>query len=382
MEAVIDKKNKNKISPKQYIAILLIVFIAVISLINTEYIVEILPVSAVSEYNISADETRQYAAFRDYVLVFDRNGIAAVDKFGKEKWKVSENLDVPIAAVSNNKIAVASTGGNEIFLIDKNGRYISFLSDNPINNLKLTDNGLILAITDKKMYNGGVTVFDDKGNSLFAWWAGESRLIDASITKNRILAVSSLITEDNQIRTEISYFNLNKSSEKYTSKKFDGLINCIKWITDNKLITVSENKVSVFDTNGKEKWTKDFGKNVINYYSVDNIENLVFLSGSGAYDKNIKVTSLNGNGKINGLFEYKNEIIKMKTNKNTVMFIANDGITLVNKNGKRLRTSNEAGNPYDACLFKNGNRVFADCGNTARLFYCNKAVHIGEDDGT
>ena len=106
------------------------------------------------------------------------------------------------------------------------------------------------------------------------------------------------------------------------------------------------------------------------------------MSGGGAYDKNMKVMSLNENGKPNGTFGYKDEIIQMKANAETIMFVANDGVTLVNKSGKRFRTSNEAGSPYDACLFKHGNRVFADCGNTAKLFYCGKAVHIGENNGT
>lgn len=382
MEAVLDKKVKKKRNLKKIGVIVVLVLIAALLLVNAEYIIEFLPLPTVSEYNISADETRQYIPFGNYILVCDRNGISAVDKAGREKWRVSETLDIPIVTASKNEIAAAATGGTVIFRIDKNGKYTAFLTENPITNLKLTDNGILLAVMDKKMYNGGVTVFDKKGNSIFSWWAGENRFIDASITKDKILAVSSLVTENNSITTEIAYFNLNKSSKKYTSEKFDGLINCIKWITDNKLIAVSENKVAVFDANGKEKWKNDFEKNIINYYNIDNKNNLVFVSGGGAYDKNMKVTSFNENGGLNGSFGYKNEIIQMKANSETIMFVANDGVTLVNKSGKRFRTSNEAGNPYDACLFKRGNRVFADCGNTARLFYCGKAVHIGENNDT
>ncbi len=382
MEAVLDKKVKKKRSFKKVGIILVLVLIAALLILNAEYIIEFLPLPTVSEYNISADETRQYIPFENYILICDRNGISAVDKMGREKWRVSETLDIPVVAVSKNEIAAAATGGTVIFRIDKNGKYTSFLTDNPITNLKLTDNGILLAVMDKKMYNGGVTVFDKKGNSLFSWWAGENRFIDAAITKDKILAVSSLLTDNNSIKTEIAYFNLNKSSKKYTSEKFDGLINCIKWITDNKLITVSENKVAVYDTNGRKKWTSDFDKSIINYYDIENKNNLVFVSGGGAYDKNMKVMSLNENGKPNGTFGYKDEIIQMKANAETIMFVANDGVTLVNKSGKRFRTSNEAGSPYDACLFKHGNRVFADCGNTAKLFYCGKAVHIGENNGT
>lgn len=383
LTAVLDKKTKVKIKNLKKIAVIFAaVFIIALLFVNTEYIIEILPVSTVSEYTLSADETRQYIPFRNYILVCDRNGIAAVDKFGKEKWKVTEMLDIPIIAVSKNEIAAAATGGTEIFRIDKNGKYTSILTDNPIINLKLTDNGMLLSITDKKMYKGGVAVFDKKGNKLFNWWSGENRFIDASITTDKILAISSLVTENNAVQTEIAYFNLNKSSKKYTSDKFDGLINCIKWITDDKLIAVSENKVSVFDTNGKEKWSNDFGKNVINYYSVENKNNLVFVSSGGTYDKNMNVASFNVNGRLKGSFEYKNEIIKIKTNSGSIMFMSNDGITLINKNGKRLRTAEETGIPYDACLFRKGNRVFADCGNTARLFYCNKAVHMGDKNDT
>lgn len=384
MEAVLDKKTniKRKINLKKIGIVFVSVFIIAVLIINVEYIVEVMPFNTVTEYNISADETRQYTSFKNYILVCDRNGIAAVDKTGKEKWKVSETLDVPIVAVSRNEIAAAASGGTEIFRIDKNGNYKSFTTENPIMNLKLNDNGILLAVTDKKMYNGGVTVFDKKGNELFNWWAGESRFIDASVTKNKILAISTLITENNSMETEVAYFNLNKSSEKYKSRKFDGLVNCIKWITDNRLVVIMENKAVVCDTGGKEKWTAEFGKNIINYYNIDNKNNLVFISGSGAYDKNMEVISFNKSGKTNGKFTYKSEIGSVKANSKCIMFIANNGITLVNKNGRRFRTSDKVGNPYDAVLFKKGNRVFADCGNTARLFYCGKAVHTGEKHGT
>ncbi len=380
MNAVLDKKPKIKKirNLKKFAVIFVLAFIIALLIVNAEYIVEMLPVSTVSEYTLSADETRQYIPFDNYILVCDRNGITAVNKFGKEKWKVTEMLDIPIIAVSKNEIAVAATGGTEIFRIDKNGKYTSILTDNPIINLKLTDNGILLSITDKKMYKGGVTVFDKKGNRLFNWWSGENRFIDASVTTDKILAISSLITDNNSLRTEIAYFNLNKSSKKYTSVELDGFVNCIKWITDDKLIAVSENKVSVYNTNGKERWSNDFEKNIINYYSIENKNNLVFVSGGGSYDKNMNVVSFNANGRLNGSFEYKNEIVKMKTNSGSIMFVSSNGVTLVNKNGKRLRTSEEAGSPYEACLFRKGNRVFADCGNTARLFYCNRAIHIGD----
>lgn len=387
MKTVAVKKKKNaKVKKtgnlKKIAVVFLSVFIAALLLVNIEYILEILPISTVSEYTISADETRQYISFGKYILVCDRNGISAVDKFGKEKWKFAEILDIPIVVVSKNEIVAAATGGTEIFRIDKNGKYTSISTENPIMNLKLTDNGILLSITDKKMYNGGVTVFDEKGNELFNWWTGTDRFADAAVTNDKILAVSNLVTDNNKIQTEISYFNLNKSSEKYKSEKFDGLINCIKWITDNKLVAISENQVSVFDKNGKEKWTRKFEKSIINYYNVENKNNLVFVTGGGTYDKNMNVTTFNSNGKEIGSFEYKNEIIQMKANSESIMFVENNGIFLVNKNGKRMRTFEKTGTVYDACLFENGNRVFADCGNTAKLFYCNKTVHMGDNDGT
>lgn len=296
-------------------------------------------------------------------------GLVVVDKKGREKFSVKMVLDSPSIAVSDKKIAFAPKGKNTVFLVSSSGKVTDFNTDDEIINLKLSNDGKVVAITNKKTYNGSAVVYSKRGQPLFEWDAGTCNLLDAALSPDgRKLAVSVIYTGGAKLECSIMLFDIEKSEAPYAEKSTgDNFISSISWQDNNTLVIIGDKKMCALNGKGADKWEFDYeGKRLASFCAEDK-NNIVIALGHSTLDKEYTVYSFTSGGRNQGEYIFENDIENISTNENRILITSSSGAKLINKHG-RLRdkiTSNK--DIYSGYLYKKGHKVMFDKGGYTEI---------------
>jgi len=364
------KKPKSKIS--LLIFILSVLLLVIVSVLKWDSLIQALPIgdTAIHKYLINSSDVRKCIPYKNLMVLCTKSSIVAIDKKGSEKWRINENIDNPIMAISNEYIAVSSKGGKFIYYITGDGKYEEFETESPIQNIKMGENGYIVTILDEKSYNGCVTVYNKKGVPLFKWSAGTVDLIDAAISPDgKKLAVSVIDTENMNINGNILLFNINSEEKQYAIKSYeDNLISSIRWANNSSIIAASDKQLFMVDSGGKEKWVYKFNDEVLNYFDISENNNLVLVTGGSSLDRHMKIKSLNLSGRVKGEYEYEGNIINISTTDSRILVSSMHECVIINKSGKRKAAFTSEKEVYNGYMYKNGGYVFLDEGGFAEVF--------------
>lgn len=364
------RKKRKIITPLNIICA--VIFLAALTVYFWNDIMYIIPTQnvKVKTYNLSGSLSRQIHILGDTAVICGEDGIFAVDKNGREKWKVLNTFVNPVVDISESGMVAASKNGKEIYTVDGNGKSMQYVTENPIVNVKEAG-GYITAITNKKSYNGSLTVYDKKGIPLFSWSAGQSNLIDADLSDNgKILAVSVIAFDGNVLNSKIMFFNIEKSDKAYAEYSFgENMVSRLQWNGNNKLLCVGDREFTVCDSKAKKIWGFSYEGKSLNFFDISQENNLVFVLGTSALDRNMQVYSYNKRGGINGAFSHEFDITGIAASKYGILFSSTRQLMLTDKKGniKNERRSTQDINKIK--LFKNGKTAFIDEGAFAEIMY-------------
>ncbi len=355
---------------RKYIAAAVIV-LAVISFIGFwEYIAELIPVGSAYTYKLNNSAQRVSRAMKDTVVSCSKNGITGISRSGKEKWYIEASLDKPLISTEGNKAAVSSRKSKTVYTISGNGDYKSIMTEEPVLNVKIAENGSVAVIMDKEHYNGGVAVYNREGVNEFSWWSGQGSLIDAALSENgRKLAVAVLINEDNMLKSNIIYFDImDKDSRKKVMTCENELVSALRW-DGGRLIAVSDVRTRILSAAGEQKAEINYEGGVLNLFDISEKGNLVFVTGSSSLDRNQTVSSYTTGGRKKGSFVFDGEIDMVSTNAGRIVIASGKEIVMSDRKGGRQKKEVCDTDAYECLVFKFGNRVYLDEGNEARLFF-------------
>ena len=361
------KKTKHGII---IICILLAAAAAVVA--GWDAIVGILPFQSneVHKYMISSSDVRRYVPYKNLMLSCNKSGIAAVDTKGNEKWRVNQKIDNPLMAVSKGGIVLASKGGTSVWQVSEKGEIQEFLADAPLTNIKIGDNGYLLALMDEKNYYGGLRVYNKQGVPIFHWAAGTCNLIDASLAPDgRTLAISVVELQDLNLTGKILLFDITKGEQQYAEKVFsDNMVSSLRWADNNRIICVGDKKLGVVDRQGNERWGFDYGGQALNFFDISENNNLVLVTGGGSLDRRMMVKSFSLSGTQNGEYQYEGEINNVSASGGKILISSMYEVILVDKRGKERTRKTSEKEIYNAYIYKKGNSVFLDEGGFAEIF--------------
>lgn len=92
----------------------------------------------------------EYTNLDDYLIRYGKDGAILVDEKGKEVWNAGYNMKNPIANSCEKYLAIADLNGNTACLFDKDGQLCSLTSSYPVVDIKVSDTGIVMLISENE----------------------------------------------------------------------------------------------------------------------------------------------------------------------------------------------------------------------------------------
>lgn len=91
-----------------------------------------------------------YTNLEESLVRYGKDGAILVDGSGKEVWNASYNMKNPVANNCGKYLAIADLNGNSAYLFDKNGQLCSVTSSYPIVDIRVSDTGIFMLISENE----------------------------------------------------------------------------------------------------------------------------------------------------------------------------------------------------------------------------------------
>lgn len=91
-----------------------------------------------------------YTNLEENLVRYGKDGAILVDGSGKEVWNSSYNMKNPIANSCDKYLAIADLNGNAACLFDKDGQLCSLTSSYPIVDIRVSDTGIVMLISENE----------------------------------------------------------------------------------------------------------------------------------------------------------------------------------------------------------------------------------------
>ena len=268
-----DKKIEKKIAGEKIIKIavpcLLVVALIIYAVVDINF-GDLFGKKAQGEYIFKeADFSIQYAShiqadFHVYGKGFyyvNKDGIKYITDSGDTKMHYMYSMTSPIMRVSNEIVAVSEQRSNRIYVFNINGLMYEKQLKNPLISFSVDPSGICSIITQNED-DYIISVFNKNGDIIHenVFPSNQVFAVMTSISNDgRILAVLYYDISGVEICSKITFYYLVKSEAiDYQNSIFGGnesydgeTIWDMRFMNDNKLITISDKSISCIDTDSK-----------------------------------------------------------------------------------------------------------------------------------
>ncbi len=167
----------------------------------------------ITSYENSSDGNVNYRQFADGVLKYSKDGIALINRKGKESWNQPYQIKNPIIDTYNNDaVLVADKGGNTILVLDREGLKGEIQTMLPVEKAVVSAQGIVCAVL-KNETSPKIICYDAAGNLLVEMatsLTGTGYPLDVGISEDgKVLLVSYLCVQNGTIVTKIRYYNFD-----------------------------------------------------------------------------------------------------------------------------------------------------------------------------
>lgn len=239
----------------------------------------------------------EYLRYDNMLICADKTSLTAYNAQAEMQWSLPAQISNPILDTSGKYIALADKGGRKLMLFKGKKQVYSVQTTENIIRMSVSSGGDVALVTEKAAYKGAVSVYNKKGSEVFLWNSGTDSILDADISpRKRRLAISQLSASSGNIKSTISFFNINKT-ESDTSLSYD---NCVMFdveFTGETLSAIGDNQMAGISAGGKQQWLLDYGGRTLTHYQMEetgaklcafdnhNVSELTFVSANGKTDK-------------------------------------------------------------------------------------------------
>ncbi|MSR94235.1 hypothetical protein FYJ34_08165 [Clostridiaceae bacterium 68-1-5] len=158
-----------------------------------------------------------YAYFNGGILKYSRDGAAYLNQQGEEKWNQSYQISNPVVEQNKKAAVIADKGGNDIWVVEKDGVKGEIHTTMPIEKVAVSQQGIVGAILRDDMA-AKILCYDMEGNVLVEMKTSPANTgypMDLSISENgETVQVLYLTTQEGKIASEIVYYNFGKNGNE------------------------------------------------------------------------------------------------------------------------------------------------------------------------
>lgn len=262
-EQVRQYKKKRRI---RITAISTITLVAAITIFLIIHLQTYTSARVITKYENGSDGNVNYIQFADGILKYSKDGIALVNRKGKETWNQPYQIKNPIVDTYYNEAAVvADKGGNTMMVLDREGLKGEIQTTLPVEKAVVSAQGIVCAVL-KNDTSPKILCYDAAGNllvELATSLTGTGYPMDVGISEDgKLLLVSYLCVQDGKLVTKVKYYNFEGEKDRIqdyevTGDDYENVVAPSAFFMNLKTsVVVGDDRMFFYSGEGKPKLEK------------------------------------------------------------------------------------------------------------------------------
>ena len=274
-------------------------------------------------------------------------------------WHDGIYLSNPRISASGNYLLAFDGGASKLALYNNYNKAIELDDSGTIINARVNSAGFLALMTKEPGYRGKVTVYNNRGNELYAVFSGEKYIVDADISPDgRRLIVCMLDAAGDKLVNNILIYKIGEREPVKTLSYEDIMFFCVKYNRDGSVILIGDKSAVGLNGDGVKKWEYQY-EGTLQTYSISG-NNSVAL---GLRQREQKIVILYSNGTAYTYSDSKMDLKAVDINQNGVVAVSVRSVLFLDKKGfyiKEREVSSDiknlhiSGNKMEAFLIYRG----------------------------
>ena len=307
----------------------------------------------------------------DNVITCGHEGITAIDKNGEIKWKSSFPSTTPYMAVAGKYILLADLSGNNCAVFSGAKKMTEQKLPYKIITANLNENGYYAVATKERGYKAKVTVWNNKGEQVFAWHSTKYHVLSLAVANNnRSMIVSAFDVENTDGNMfKMLHFSFGKETPTELESGKENLVANLKSV-GGRIYGVGDEALYAYGDSGRKAFSIDFGGRTLQRYDITDTTIALALtktSVEGYYGGSVIETYSASGGK-KGSYEVDDEITFLDMEENKILVNSPDGAYILSDNGRLYGNLTFGNEVREGLIFSGGKKLLLVNGANVNIY--------------
>lgn len=267
----------------------------------------------------------------------------------------------PILHKGNNATVVYDAGGSSLTLYqqEKEVFALNLGQDDAIISARLNENDWLVTVTQEKGYKGIATIYNNKQEIIMDISLSTTFVTDAFLSPdNRSVVLVTVGQTAGVFETTLLFYDI-KEPESKKSIQFSGKVIFDLDYEKNWIWLLSENEVTILDTNTYEKNSWNFPNQYLKDANLEGEGFATLLLGQYRAGTANRLVTIDSSGKLLGEMSVTSSPLALSSAGQYVAYLTQDRLTLLDKNLQELAFLNEVGHANQVALTSDGTVLLA-----------------------
>lgn len=335
-------------------------FIRFVSYLDTGEVVE-----SEAQFRFNTNPQNRFCAFKNGLAVLSPEGIIYVNPVGKEELSVKTAFSNPALQVNDKRLLAFDIGGKSLLMTSDYSVILNKTTDAAIINAQMNEKNWVALITNDEGYKSGLTVYNDRQHEVFRWQTSENYLIDADVAPGcKYLAVCASRYSEGEIVSSLVGFNLDSVEAMWQLDLGSVLAVSVNCLTDDRICVLTDSGLLFINRQGEIIERFNFDGMTLKFFSDEGDGFLTLMFTRNRVGSMNLIMSMDYSGAIIAEHETDEAISQLKANKESVVTLSSDGITVYTRELKQRGIYPDASACRDIAVGPDG-RVFGILSNSA-----------------
>ena len=309
-------------------------------------------------YDYDASSSNRFAALGDTLVVLSDTSLKLLGQGGEELWSANVQMKAPALATGGGRAVAYDVGGRELYVLDEKGEVASFQTDEeePLIAATLNGKGWLAVTAEKQNYKGCVSVYNAKMEKVFDFNSSRRFVSDACVTGQ----------EDGSFVSNIVLYDLTQTEPVANYSVRDGLVMSVTQ-QSGKLVTVSDNKLTIADTAGQIAGEYSYGGTYLREYDCGGDGYTVLLLNRYQSGSVGRLVTVGTDGEELASLDVHEEVLSISAAGRYVAVLYTDSLVVYNPDLQAYATLKGTGYAKEALVRTDGSALLV-ASESARLF--------------
>ena len=320
-------------------------------------------------YDYDASSSNRFAALGDTLVVLSDTSLKLLGQGGEELWSANVQMKAPALATGGGRAVAYDVGGRELYVLDEKGEVASFEmnEEEPLIAATLNGKGWLAVTAEKQNYKACVSVYNAKMEKVFDFNSSRRFVSDACVTDDcAYLAAVTLGQEDGTFVSNIVLYDLTQTEPVANYSVRDGLVTSITQ-QSGKLVTVSDNKLTIADTAGQIAGEYSYGGAYLREYDCGGDGYTVLLLNRYQSGSVGRLVTVGTDGEELASLDVHEEVLSVSAAGRYVAVLYTDSLVVYNPDLQAYATLKGTGYAKEALVRADGSALLI-ASESARLF--------------